>query len=487
MTRKPWMTRRNVLRGMGVTLALPWLETFSSPVRAQAAGATTRYIFLYWPNGVARDFWPPMGTGEGDAWQMSAIQEPLFPYKQYVSVLSNLDQVEVFGMQPNPSHSQLAGPTWTCVKNHPSNADCGGPSIDQVIAQNIGAQTAFESLQTGLSTVNSYPDGQHPAISRSMSWSNATTPLYKEVDPKPLWDRLVTQLGPGGSEDPAAVAAAEMRRARDLSALDFVLEDAASLQQRLSASDRIRLEQFLDSAQDLQTRVQMQMPGTGGGATVPPEPMITVKKPEGENYQNAVTDPADYNRDVHAELMNDLITFAFATDLTRVVSHMLDDARSDYHYNFLKQRSFSGLTSTETQTQLTTLLNGDLLGFHGLQHDGDSNDGFATVNHWLIQKFASLIQRFTTTPDPVVPGKMLIDTTFMQCQSGMQGSNHQADQLPVLIAGSGGGVFKMNQHVQFPGAMRLANLHLTVLQNGFGLTNQASFGNSNGIIPEILA
>jgi hypothetical protein len=353
------------------------------------------------------------------------------------------------------------------------------------LAQNIGSATPFDGLQTGLSTMNSYPDGQHPAISRSMSWEDATTPLYKEVNPQDLYDRLIAQVDPNaGTADPAAAAAAELRKARDLSALDFVLEDTASLQMKLSASDRVRLDQFLTSVQDLETRVGQQ--GTIMAGAIPPRPTLSATYEERADIKSVdPNDPAGYNRDTHAEVMNDLITFAFATDLTRVVGHMYDDARSDYHYNFLKQRTFTAAGSTEVDQQLSTTLNGDLLGFHALQHDGDSNDGFATVNHWLISKFASLIGRFAMTPDPVETGKMLIDTTYMQCQSGMQGSNHQANMLPIVIAGSGNGVFKMDQHHSFGSEVRLADVHYTVLQ-AFGLTNVTSFGNSGGVVADLL-
>jgi hypothetical protein len=312
--------------------------------------------------------------------------------------------------------------------------------------------------------------------------------LYKEVDPQAVYDRLITQIGTG-AEDPNAVAALQLKKDRDLSALDFVLDDATSLQTRLSTSDKARLEQFLDSVRDLEGRTQLIMPGSGGGTTVP-RPTFSASYSErvGDDIKSiSATDPQGYSREAHAEVMNDLITMAFQTDMTRVVSHMLDDARSDYHYNFLKQRTFTAAGSTETAAQLDSPLMGDLLGFHALQHAGDSNDGFATVSYWLVAKFASLLGRLAMTDDPLVPGTKLIDNTYLQFQSGMQGSNHQSDMLPIVIAGGAGGVYKTNMHHSFPAEVRLANVHLTVLQNAFGLTNIPSFGNSSGIVADLLA
>jgi hypothetical protein len=198
-------------------------------------------------------------------------------------------------------------------------------------------------------------------------------------------------------------------------------------------------------------------------------------------------EPVGYSRDEHAETMNDLITMAFQTDLTRVIAHMLDDARSDYHYMFLRQRNFTLEGSTEIESNLTTALQGDLLGYHALQHDGDSNNGFATVNHWFVQKFASLIERLASTPEADGSGQSLLDNTYLQFQSGMQGSQHNPDNLPIIIAGGGGGVYKTNQHHVFPTEVRLADVHLTVLREGFGCTDVANLGNGVAVVPELLA
>jgi hypothetical protein len=488
MSTKTWLSRRNVLRGAGVALALPWLETLcAKPAQAVTAGKTKRYVFMYFPNGVARAFWPPTGTGAGAAWQLSALLEPLAPYKQYIQVLSNVGQTELFHGNPNPSHSQLCAPTTSCTVNDVAKPILGGPSIDQVLAQNIGSATAFDSLRIGCSTMPSYPDGRHPAISRSISWKASDQPLYKEVNPQTVFDSLVTQLAPGGQTNPGNQAEAKARQAQDLTVLDYVLDEANALSPKLSASDRHRLDQFLTSVGEIEARAKAQgssMPTTGKTYT---RPTLSASYNERANIQTVdANDPAGYNRNDHAEVMNDLITMAFETDLTRVVSHMLDDARSDYHYHFLKQRNFAGGTSTEINAPLTVALQGDLLGYHGLQHDGDNNNGFATVNHWLVQKFGTLIDRLSKTMEPDGSGKTLLDNTILTFMSGMQGSNHQANELPIVLAGAGGGVFKTDYHHSFPTEVRLADVHLTILQNGFGLTSVTKHGNSGGIVQDIL-
>lgn len=491
MNRKTWLTRRNVLRGAGVGLALPWLESLCpEPVRAQAQGAKTkRYVFMYFSNGVAQAFWPPTGSGAGDAWKLSALLEPLQPYKQYIQVLSNVGQTALFNGNPNPSHSQLCAPTTSCTVNDKSKPILGGPSIDQVLAQNIGKATPFDSLQIGCSTMPSYPDGQHSAISRSISWKASDQPLYKEVNPQTVFDNLVKQLAPMGATDPATLAAAQLRKDRDLSVLDYVLDEANSLKPKLSASDSHRLDQFLTSVQEIETRTKQQGTAMNGGNKTYTRPTMSASYMERADIKSvSLNDPTGYNRNTHAELMNDLITMAFETDLTRIVSHMLDDARSDYHYHFLKQRNFTAgsATSVEIDAPLNAPLQGDLLGLHALQHDGDNNNGFATVNRWFVEKFASLLDRLSKALEPDGSGKTVLDNTIIVFMSGMQGSNHQANKLPIVLGGSGGGVFKTNYHNAFDAEVKLADVHYTVLQNGFGLTNVTKHGNSGGIVPGLL-
>jgi hypothetical protein len=489
MNPKTVLSRRNVLRGLGVGLALPWLESLPVQVaQAQVQSPVRRYLLYYFPCGVARAFWPPTGAGAGSEWSLSALLEPLAPYKQYLQVLSNVGQEELYnaGTNPNPSHSLYCAPSMSCTVPDTELPILGGPTSDQVIAQHIGGGSPFPSgLQTGCSTMNSSSDSRHPAISRSISWAASDQPLYKEVNPQAVFDTLVTQLAPGGAVDPEVQALAEQRKQRDLSVLDYVLDEATSLNTRLSASDRRKLDQFLTSVREVEGRVRLQgtsMPGSTKTYTRP-----TLSATYNERRSNdpiEADDPPGYNRDEHAEVMNDLITMAFETDLTRVISHMLDDARSDYHYRFLKQREFQGSSSAEIDAPLDTLLQGDLLGYHGLSHDGDNNNGVATVNHWFVQKFASLLGRLSTAMEADGSGSVL-DNTFVLFMSGMQGSSHELVRLPVVFAG-GGGVFKTDYHNDFPGQVRLADVHLTIMQSAFGI-DLPSFGYSGGNVPALLA
>lgn len=484
MNRKSWVNRRNVLRGLGVSLALPWLESFSAPaVHAQAARPTKRYLLMYFPCGVARAFWPPKGAGAGDAWQLSALLEPLLPHKKYIQVISNGGQEALYnsGVNPNPSHSLYCAPSFSCTVPDEKLPLLGGPTVDQIIAQAIGGSTPFKSLQLGCSTMNSNPDGRHPSVTRSVSWEASDRPLYKEVNPQKVFDTLVSQLAPGGAIGAEAQAAAKLRKERDLSVLDFVLEDSKSLMPRLSTSDKNRLDQFLTSVQQIEARTRSQGTNMPTGKTYT-RPTLSASYNERRPGSALEDEPTGYDRNLHAEVMNDLIAMAFETNLTHVVSHMLDDARSEYHYHFLKQRNFTGATSTEIDAPITTVLQGDLLGYHGLSHDGDNNNGFATVNRWFVEKLASLLARLTASTE--AEGKPLLDDTVVLFMSGMQGSSHQLTQLPIVLA-SGGSVLKADYHSDFKEQVPLANIHLTIMQKAFGLT-QEKLGYSSGVVDGLL-
>jgi hypothetical protein len=461
-------SRRAFLRGAGVALSLPFLETLAPrPLKAQST-SIKRYIALYFPNGTAA-FWKP--NGEGSSWTLSPLLAPFESLKSSLTVLSNVSNYAPFGGHVEPSHSNLGAATWTCVKpNGDGNAN-SGTSIDQLIAAELGAQTHLPSLQVGLSTLDSYTDGLPGQHSRSISWKAPDQPLYKTVNPQAVFDRLFGDNpapGNGAEPDPAA----ERRRALKQSALDYVLEDAQALQRKLSKSDRARLDQFLTSARSLEKRVaapEMPKPIASCAGAARPAATFTVGNV-----------PEDYNRNTHAELMIDLVVLAIECDVTRVVSFMLDDARSDFTYDFLQNREFSD-TGSEPG-------NGKAGGYHGAQHAGDRNNGFATIGYWNSQKAAQLAQRLRDIDEG--DAGTALDNSVITFASGMNGGNHDARELPIALLGGGGKlasgtVLKTGQHLAFPGETRLADVHLTLLREVFG-SKVDKFGASSGILSELL-
>jgi hypothetical protein len=460
------LTRRHILRGAGVALALPWLESFAPrPARGQTRPTSLRFVALYFPMGTA-SFWTPTGVGRGDAWQLSPILEPLAPLKSKLTVLSHVDNTAYGPLAVRPAYPRDTAGFLTCAPAQVT-PPLNGVSVDQVIARGLfGAVTPLPSLQLGLSTLSSFTEDLPPAFSRSISWSSPSTALGKIIDPQAVFDRLVAARGdPLAPMDPAA----EARRAKRQSVLDFVLGDATSIQPRLSYTDRARLDQFMTSVRDLEQRVQ---------ATPPPPPpgCVPVSRPAEAIAVNDV--PADYNRDAHATTMIDLMVLALACDVTHVVSFMFDDARSDFVYNFIRERSFTAAGSTPGTAPVG--------GFHGLaQGAGLANNGYATINFWFVSKLAELGQKLAALPDG--PQASVLDNSVIWFGSGMNNGRDQAlFNLPLAYLGGAGGVLKTDAHIDFSTSGRLSDVYLTFIQNVFRLPDQ-KFADSQGFVTDLFA
>jgi hypothetical protein len=486
MNAKNW-TRRQLLRGTGIALALPWLETFSPrTAKAALASAPRRYIGLYFPNGTA-DFWKP--SGSGTTWTLSPILEPLTPNKAHVSVLAGVGNYSPFGGHIEPSHGHNSASAWTGVKAYGNSPSDAAPnwvnnsiSVDQVIANQLVAAnggklpTPLHSLQVGLSTMDSSPDGIPGPHSRSMSWKSASEPLFKIVSPQGAFDFIVGGGLPTGGMMANAMPdpLAERRRMLKKSALDYILENATSLQTKLSTSDRARLDKFLSSVRTLELRVADPAMPTTSSLTCSPLTRPTDTFGVGNT-------PPGYNRGAHATLMIDLVVMTIQCDVTRVVSFMLDDARSDFVYNFIKERQFTATGSTPGTAPVG--------GYHGLQHAGNTNNGFATIGWWNAERANELATKLAAITEGGAGN--VLDNTVITFLSGMHGGNHDGLDLPIALIGSGGGVLKTNQYFQF-GGKNLADMHLTIIQKVFG-SPLTTFGKPMGsythgtIISELLA
>ncbi|MET0287951.1 MAG: DUF1552 domain-containing protein, partial [Polyangiales bacterium] len=323
------LSRRALLRGAGVCLALPYLESLAPRAKAQAA-PSKRFVACYFPNGTSAAHWPV--SGKGSDYTLSPILQPLAKYKTSMSVFTNLENYS--SMQDNqgvePSHSRLCGAFLTCVDSDKVTKDmkveiANATSLDQLIAQKMS--TPLRSLELGLSTLNSSTDGRHASLSRSIAWASPTQPLYKEVNPQAVFDRLVAAGAREGVLDPQAAAQAARRKALRLSALDFVRESATSLSAKLGREDRPKLDEFLTSVRSLEERTR----GLGDAIDDQSNAICKLIGRPTQTYALNVTN--GYSRATHATLMNELIVMALRCDVTRVITHMLDDARSDFVYD----------------------------------------------------------------------------------------------------------------------------------------------------------
>jgi len=479
-------SRRAMLRGTGVALALPWLESLAPrPARAQSAARRKRYISMFYPHGGV-PYYYPAAPGVGDGWQLSSILEPLAPVKSKMLFLGGVQNYAPWGGHVEPAHGNLCAALWTCTKaNGPMNS-YSGISVDQAIARTIGGATPLPSLQVGLSTLNSYTDGNPGQHSRSISWSDPMTPLYKMISPQAVFDRLVGPSGPaptaagntGATPDPAA----DRRRALRQSALDYIRGDVASLQARVSRSDRVRLDAFLTSVRNLEQRVAapaMQV-GSAGACSVMPRPteVYSVDQSNATQLEQYAGDgpAAGYDRGHHADLMIDLVVMALQCDITRVVSFMVDDERSDFVYSFVPGRQFTATTSTLDPSY-------SVAGFHGLQHCDQYAAGWLTILRWIMAQGAALASKLDALPEG--DGTTVLDNTVLMLASDMHGGSHDARDIPIILLGGGGGVLKQDVYQRWAPETQteVADLHLMLMQKVYGCPD-TSFGKAvSAMIP----
>jgi hypothetical protein len=444
------ISRRTVLRGAGVALTLPWLESLAGKASAQSAASPKRFVAVFLPCG-GSEFWKPPAVGVGANWQLSAVLDPLTALKSKVNVITGLETGSCFYLDGSssvqPADGRTPGAWLTCSdaaavkKRLMVTAEANGISADQVMAPNavFAGQTALPSMQIGLSSILSYCDGVQCSNSRSVSWNTETTPMGKLVNPSEVFSQLtaVWSSTPG--------AAPSINRDARISVLDAVQETAGVARKRLSASDKQRLDEFLTSVRSVETRVTS---GTAG-ACAPLPALPSFPYVDGHFRQNTDT----YNKGVHADLMNELLGLALQCDRTRIASYMLEDERSEFVCDHIPRRTFTALTSTPST--------GTCPEWHGGGQQG-SQDDFASIVQWNVGKIAELCQKLAAMPE--ANGLSVLDNSVIFLGSGLEGSEETADRLPAFTVGGGGGRLKTDQHLDL-GKRPLRDFYFT-LMNG---------------------
>jgi hypothetical protein len=502
---KKMLSRRNVLRGAGVGLVLPFLESLQPRgARAQTA-VPKRFAAIYMPGGAGIE-WNDI-TGTGPAWQLGTLHEPFAAMKSKLLMIRNLGNYSwrdnlltmsgpwdaqqprddygttmPYGAYVLPSHSRQPSALLNCVDTDKIREAAGqnvtesafnAETMDQIIVRSTDP-TPIPSLQLGLIDGDGAFDGRHSAMSQNMSWSQDGTPLGKDSDPQSVFDDLVAAgaVESGAmstTPDPAAVEAAARRRALNVSVLDSVDEQAVTLQARLGTADRARLEQFLTGVRDLETTVnQVGNPVTSTA---------------GCHVIAAPGSPTDFK--LKAEAMNDLIVMALQCDVTRVVTYMMDHSRSETTYNFAPKYEFPlGAARVDT---------GDTCGnYHASQHGNPRGADFASICHWHMTNVADLAAKMDAIPE----GEgTLLDNSIVLFTSDMHHGDHAAWDLPVAIFGGGSGTLVQDQYIvldENPTNHRaMRDLHFTIMNQYFnlGLTEFGvdMRGMPNALISEILA
>jgi hypothetical protein len=438
---KKAISRRTVLRGMGVSLALPLLDGMVpafAALRTSAAKPVMRFAAVYVPNGFLMDKWSPKGEGTG--FEFSPTLKSLEPFRDSLTVVSGLNVKKNAGAS---LHSRASTRWLTGVppKGVQAQAEVSaGISMDQIAAKAIGHRTQFASLELSLEP-NDFAGSCDPGFScayiNTISWRGPTTPLPMEHNPREVFERL---FGDNGSTDPGVRLA---RIKKDLSILDSIVEEADSLGRKVGKRDRLKLNEYLDAIRDVERRLQkaeeqndQQLPILTQPASVPPV------------YED------------YAKLMFDLQVLAQQTDLTRITTFMLGRELSGRQYPEIGAPDAHHPTSHH-------------------QNAPEKRGNYAKINAFHTRLFAYYLEKLRSTPDG---DGSLLDHMIVLYGSGMSDGNlHATEDLPLVLAG--GGVGRGGRHISYPGETPLPNLHLTLLDK-LGAPVE-SLGDSTGKLEQL--
>jgi hypothetical protein len=439
LTRK-YLSRRTLLRGLGTTIALPFLDAMI-PALAPAAAVTPtkRFGVVYHPNGVIYDQWQP--TGEGTNFQLSPTLKGLEPFKQKLAVITGLasDNAEALG-DGGGDHSRACGSYLTGVHVKKSDTSLeNAVSMDQILAKSWENETQLSSLQITAdenSLLGSCDLGYSCAYSSTISWLTPTLPLMAENNPRVLFERM---FGSSDSTD-ARIRAARLQQ--DKSLLDSVNDRVNQLQRKLGASDNRKVNDYLTSLRDVERRIQKAEEQSS-------KALPDVAQPAG------IPDTFE----AHVRLLYDLQLLAYQADLTRVATFMYGREQTG--------RPYPQIGVPEPHHPIT---------HH--QADPVKMDKCCKIQRYHVMLFAEYLDKLQKTPDG---DGSLLDHTVILFGSGISNSDrHTHGPLPTVLVG---GLVKGGRHLIYPEHTPLTNLQLTLL-NKLGVHSE-KLGDSNGQFTEL--
>jgi hypothetical protein len=444
---KRHLPRRTFLRGLGVTMSLPLLDSMipaQTPLAKTAANPQIRLGLCFIPHGGVMANWTPAEEG---VLKLSRTLSPLEPFKDQVVVVSNLAHRMAAPAGPGDNGGDhTRSPAVFLNGVHPKRTDgadiYAGVTIDQIAAKKIGQETALPSLElatedySGL--VGSCDVGFSCAYMNTISWRTPTTPMPMEINPRLVFDRL---FGDG------ATAAERLERIeQQRSILDAVTSQVRRLQGGLGANDRNRVAEYLDTVREIERRIQLaEKQNSNSDLSVPASPSGI---------------PDDHQE--HTKLMFDLMALSFQADITRISTFMM--ARE------VSYRTFPMLGISE--------------GFHPASHHQNNPErleNLTKINTYHVSLVAHLLERLKATPDG---DGSLLDHSLILYGSGMSNSNvHNHSPLPILVAGGAAGKMKGGRHLKYPENTPMSNLLLTILEKAG--VHEESVGDSTGVLSEV--
>ena len=450
MTSHP-ISRRTALKGLGATLCLPMLDAMR-PLRAEVAKSPVRMAGLYMANGVCPGAWAPKGAGRD--FELSPILDPLAPHKDDILVLRELWNA---ASDTGDGHYVKTGgflTGTTITRTTGSDLRSGAVSMDQVAAKRIGHLTPLPSLELGVEPPATGVDtnvGYTQLYGAHISWSTPSTPLTKEINPKAAFDRVFRANS--GARGAAA--------AKDRSVIDLVLEDAKRLQQKLGKQDQEKLAEYLESVRSVEQRIDFD--AKRQRETVRSDPLAEKAIAELGARIDAYSDPARVserkgNHTEHVRLMLDIMVLAFWSDSTRISTFMFGNAVSSRNFSFLE-----GVSGAHHE-----------ISHH--QNGAEKLEAYKRINQWHLTQYAYMIEKMKGIRE----GEgTLLDNSMLLFGAGMHDGNaHNPHNLPIVLAGRGGGTLATGRTVAYEKNTPLTNLYLAML-NRMG-TPVEKFSDSSG-------
>ena len=422
---KKHLSRRTFLRGTGVSLALPLLESMvpaATAIGQTAANPKTRMGCIYIPHGATMDKWTPAAEGTGFAF--SEILQPLEAFRGHVNIISDLAHQPVApwtGEDTGGAENHVRAAAVFLSGAHPvkKNEAYVGATVDQIAAQHVGQDTPLPSIELSMEPVNLTcgDAGFTCAYRNTLSWKSATLPLPMENNPQLVFERL---FGDGSTD-----AQRQERRNQARSLLDSVRSQIPSLEKDLPAGDRRRLREYLDEVREIERRVKQFDDTLSRSLDLPDAPTGI---------------PADFES--HLELMFDLQVLAYKTQITRISTLMLARENSNATYPATGVRD----------------------GFHNASHHSNERknmDQFAVINRYHVKMLGYFLERLQATPDG--DGTLLDHSMILYGSSLSDGNEHNFDPLPIVLAGGASGRLKGGRHIRHAPQTPMSNLLLTML------------------------
>jgi Protein of unknown function (DUF1552) len=428
------LSRRAVLRGLGTAVALPLLESLAPAAPKPYA---KRMAFVYVPNGINMEKWTPAATGAD--YVLSPTLEPLAAHQKDLLVVGGLAQKNAFGNgDGGGDHARASATYLTGVHPKKSASDVRtGISVDQFAANRIGDKTRLPSLELSCDRgqeAGSCDSGYSCAYQFNISWRSESEPMNPEIEPKLVFERLFGAGTEGESNE-----ARRRRSQSDLSVLDFVMDQAKSIQSSIGLADKRKLDEYFTAVRDVERRISMN------GA-------MPVAVPEG-----AVGDfNAEYSFERHVRLMFDLMTLAFQTDTTRVATFLIAHDGGNRPY------PFAGVPQ----------------GHHHISHHRNQADALAKlaiIDRWHVSQFAYFLEKLKSVQEG--EGRLLDNCMIVYGAGISDGNEHSHDNLPTILAGRAGGSISPGRHIRAEGAP-MTNLFLSMLDR-MGAPAER-FGDSTG-------